>query len=102
MTSYTFERVHVLFLVERKFSELFRKLDQNRLQNTFSEAFQFSLTSRTLLVGEYRFETINYDTAPKYSTTNFLLGGVNHNLTQHLIVHVRGGESFRSRESWTF
>ena len=61
--------------------------------------FQFNLTSRTVLVGEYRFETIDYDTAPNNSTTHFLLGGVNHNLTEHLIVHVRGGESFRSLEN---
>ena len=72
---------------------------QNRIQNTFSETFQFSLTSRTVLVGEYRFETINYDTAPTDSTTNFVLAGVNHNLTEHLIVHVRAGESFRSLEN---
>ena len=74
-------------------------LAQNRIQNTFGEAFQFSLTSRTVLVGEYRFETIDYDTAPIDSTTHFVLAGVNHNLTEHLIVHVRGGESFRSLEN---
>src|SRR5207244_3144182 len=33
------------------------------------------------------------------STTHFLLGGVNHNLTEHLIVHVLAGESFRSVEN---
>jgi uncharacterized protein (PEP-CTERM system associated) len=57
------------------------------------------LSSRTGLVGEYRYETINYDTAPIDSTTHFLLAGINHNLTEHLIVHVRAGESFRSLEN---
>src|SRR5439155_10832441 len=71
----------------------------NRVQNTFREQFQFSLTSRTVLVGEYRFETINYDTAPTDSTSHFLLAGINHNLTEHLIVHARAGESFRSLEN---
>jgi predicted porin len=42
---------------------------------------------------------IDYDTAPLNSTTNFVLAGINHNLTEHLIVHVRGGESFRSLEN---
>jgi hypothetical protein len=51
------------------------------------------------LVGEYRYETITYDTAPTDSTTHSILAGINHNLTEHLVVHVRAGESFRSLEN---
>jgi hypothetical protein len=101
VTSYTFERVQY-FSSSNVNSQngVQNALAQNRVQNTFSEDFQFSLTSRTVLVGEYRFEAIDYDTAPtNNSTTNFVLAGVNHNLTEHLIVHVRGGESFRSLEN---
>ena len=64
-----------------------------------ASSLQFNLTSRTGLVGEYRYETITYDTAPIDSTTHFLLAGINHNLTEHLIVHLRAGESFRSLEN---
>jgi hypothetical protein len=100
VTSYTFERLQYISSSNGNSQNGVQStLAQNRIQNTFSEAFQFSLTSRTLLVGEYRFETINYDTAPTDSTTHFVLAGVNHNLTEHLIVHVRGGESFRSLEN---
>src|SRR6266550_8969174 len=100
VTSYTFERVQYTSSSNGiSQNGVQDTLAQNRIQNTFSETFQFSLTSRTLLVGEYRFETINYDTAPTNSTTNFVLAGVNHNLTEHLIVRVRGGESFRSLEN---
>ena len=100
VTSYTFERVQYFSSSNGNSQNGVQDtLAQNRIQNTFSEAFQFSLTSRTLLVGEYRFETINYDTAPTDSTTHSILAGVNHNLTEHLIVHVRGGESFRSLEN---
>jgi len=100
VTSYTFERVQYFSSSNGNSQNgVQNTLAQNRSQNTFSEAFQFSLTSRTLLVGEYRFQTINYDTAPLNSTTNSLLAGVNHNLTEHLMVHVRGGESFRSLEN---
>jgi hypothetical protein len=100
VTSYTFERVQYFSSsTGNSQNGVQNTLAQNRIQNTFSETLQFSLTSRTLLVGEYRFETINYDTAPTDSTTNFVLAGVNHNLTEHLIVHVRGGESFRSLEN---
>jgi len=98
VTSYTFERVFYTSSPTGTSASSSTANSQNRIQNTFSEAFQFSLTSRTVLVGEYRFEAVDYDTAPLNSTTNFVLAGVNHNLTEHLMVHVRGGESFRSLE----
>jgi len=101
VTSYTFERVQYFSSSNGNSQNgVQNTLAQNRIQNTFSETFQFSLTSRTVLVGEYRFEAVDYDTAPtNNSTTNSVLAGVNHNLTEHLIVHVRGGESFRSLEN---
>jgi hypothetical protein len=100
VTSYTFERVQYFSSSNGNSQNgVQNTLAQNRMQNTFSEEFQFSLTRRTVLVGEYRFEAIDYDTAPLNSTTNFVLAGVNHNLTEHLMVHVRGGESFRSLEN---
>ena len=68
------------------------------MDNTFDETLQFSLTSRTNLVGDYRYEITDYDTAPNDSTTHYLLGGVDHHLTEHLVVHARGGPSFRSLE----
>jgi hypothetical protein len=91
VTSYTFERV--------KYDQSSVGASQDRVNNTLSEKLVFNLSSRTGLVGEYRYETINYDTAPIDSTTHFLLAGINHNLTEHLIVHVRAGESFRSLEN---
>lgn len=90
ITSYTFDRV--------KYAQASIGNFQDRFENTLGEQFQFNLSRRTVLVGEYRFETVNYDTAPIDSTTHFLLAGINHNLTEHLIVHVRAGESFRSLE----
>ncbi len=99
VTKYTFERVHYTSSSNVSSPDVQNTSAQNRIQNTFSEEFQFNLTSRTILVGEYRFEAIDYDTAPLNSTTNYALAGVNHNLTEHLFVHVRGGESFRSLEN---
>jgi len=100
VTSYTFERVQYFSSSDGNSQNTFQNTSaQNRVQNTFGEEFQFSLTSRTVLVGEYRFQATDYDTAPLNSTTNLILAGVNHNLTEHLIVHVRGGESFRSLEN---
>jgi hypothetical protein len=91
ITSYAFNRV--------QYTQASVGNSQNRVENTLGEEFQFSLTRRTQLVGEYRFQTITYDTAPTDSTSHFILAGINHNLTEHLIVHARAGESFRSLEN---
>jgi hypothetical protein len=91
ITSFTFNRV--------KYAQASIGDSQDRFDNTLSQEFQFSLSRRTNLVGEYRFERITYDTAPTDSTTHFILAGINHNLTEHLIVHARAGESFRSLEN---
>src|SRR5437773_2974549 len=90
VTSYTFQRV--------KYADASSGAEQDRMYNTFGETLQFSLTRRTNLVGDYRYEIINYDTAPNDSTTHYLLGGVDHHLTEHLVVHAAGGPSFRSLE----
>jgi hypothetical protein len=87
VTSYTFQRV--------KYAGS-SQANQDRLVNTLAEALQFSLTSRTTLTGQYRFEITDYDTAPRDSITHFALVGIDHNLTEHLSVNLLGGESFRS------
>jgi hypothetical protein len=72
---------------------------QNRVDNTFGEQFQFSLSRRTNLFGEYRFQTIDYEAAPNDSITHYALVGVDHHLTEHLRFDARGGPSFRSLEN---
>jgi hypothetical protein len=69
---------------------------QDRSQYTLGERLQFSLTRRTNLVLEYRYLIVDYDTAPRDSTTHFALAGFHHNLTENLLINVLGGESFRS------
>jgi opacity protein-like surface antigen len=92
VTNYTFDRI--LYAQSSAVGT-----SSNRTQQTLGEQFRFSLTSRTNLIGEYRFETINYDTAPNNSNTHFALAGVDHRLTEHLSFHVLGGESFLSLEN---
>lgn len=87
VTSYMFQRV--------KYASS-SQASQDRLGNTLDQRLQFSLTRRTILVGEYRFEIMDYDTAPRDSITHYALAGFGHNLTEHLSVDVLGGESFRS------
>lgn len=69
---------------------------EDRVEDTFGEQFQFSLSRRTSLVGEYRFEMINYDSAPRDSVTHSALAGIDHNFTEQLNLHLRAGETFRS------
>jgi Putative beta-barrel porin 2 len=88
VTSYTFQRV--------KYADSSIGAQQDRIDNTFGETLQFSLTSRTNLVGDYRYQITDYETAPNDSNTHYLLGGIDHRLTEHLIVHARGGPSLRS------
>lgn len=99
ITSYTFSRV--------KYANSSIGASQDRVENTISETFQFSLTSRTNLVGEYSYDWTDYDTPSTTTTPNSttpnsithnILAGIDHHLTEHLIVRVRGGNSFRSLE----
>jgi Putative beta-barrel porin 2 len=87
ITTYNFQRV--------KYEESSQEA-QNRMGNTLSEQFLFSLTRRTTLIGNYRFEIIDYDTAPRDSITHYALAGIAHSLTQHLSINLLGGELFRS------
>src|SRR6266567_5667118 len=93
VTSYTFDRI--LYAQSSSVGT-----SSNRTQQTLGEQFRFSLTSRTSLIGEYRFETINYDSVPnRNSIIHLALAGVDHHLTEHLSFHVSGGESFLSLEN---
>jgi predicted porin len=91
VTSYTLRRV--------QYESSSVGTSQNRVDNTFGEQLQFSLSRRTNLVGEYRFQTIDYETNPIDSITHYVLVGVNHRLTEHLKFDARGGPSFRSLEN---
>jgi hypothetical protein len=88
ITSYTFERI--------KYAESSIGSFQDRIQNTLSEQLLYSLTRRTKLLANYRFQMINYDTAPNDSTAHYVLAGIDHNLTEHITLHALGGESFQS------
>src|SRR5204863_9773384 len=69
---------------------------EDRTDSTFGESLHFSLTSRTDLVADYRFEISDYDTAPLSSTTHYILAGIDHHLMEHLTLHALAGETIRS------
>ena len=93
ITSYTFERIKYESSTTTTTAV---GLAQDRFQNTLAESLQFSLTSRTRLIGAYRYEVIDYDNAPsRDATIHFALAGVDHHLTEHLSIKLLGGPSFR-------
>ena len=93
VTSYTFERIKY---ESSSVSTSAVAVGQDRFQNTLAESLQFSLTRRTSLTGEYRFEVINYDTATsRDATIHFALAGVDHHLTEYLAINLLAGPSFR-------
>jgi Putative beta-barrel porin 2 len=94
VTSYTFERIKYEQSTTATTTTAVG-IAQDRFQNTLAESLQFSLTSRTSLTGEYRFEVIDYDTAPRDATIHFALAGLDHHLTEYLTINVLGGPSFR-------
>ena len=71
---------------------------QDRTETLFGEVVQLKRSPRTNLFAEYRYLTVDYDSARNDSTTQFLLTGLNHKLTQHFSIDVRGGATFRSFE----
>ena len=51
-------------------------------------------------MGEYRFEIIDYDTAPSNSMTHFVLAGLDHSFDPHFNISLRGGAQFREFENF--
>ena len=96
ITSFTLERIDYLQTTEQTTATTTTLNQQDRFQYTLAEGLQFSLTTRTNLVLQYRYLIVDYDSAPRDSTTHFALVGFDHNLTEHLRINVLGGASFRS------
>ena len=99
ITSFTLERVDYLQTTQQTTATTTTLNQQNRFQYTLAEGLQFSLTARTNLLLQYRYLIVDYDSAPRDSTTHFALVGFDHNLTENLLINVLGGASFRSFEN---
>jgi hypothetical protein len=69
---------------------------EDRFENTLGNEFRFRAWPATILVAEYRYEVITYDSVSRDSTTHFALAGFDHNFNPRLLLTVRGGEEFRS------
>ena len=73
----------------------------NRMENLAGLEFSYALLPETKLVGEYRYQSIGYDTgaATKDKTSNFFMAGVDYNPGKQMLISVRGGFEDRNRNS---
>jgi hypothetical protein len=68
----------------------------NRSENTVGEEFRLSWRPDITLIANYRFQIVDYDSAPLNSTTHFAVAGVEKEFNPQLKAVVRGGATFRS------
>ena len=73
----------------------------DRAENLLGLELTFAYLPETKLVGEYRYQTIDYDTngAFKDKVSNFLIAGFEYNPSKQLAVSARGGVENRERDS---
>jgi putative beta-barrel porin BBP2 len=71
---------------------------EDRIENTFGNEFRFLIWPTTNLIGEYRFQIVNYDQINRDSTTHYFLAGFDHAFSPRLNAVFRGGAEFRNYE----
>jgi len=69
---------------------------EDRFETIFGNEFRFLLWPTTNLVGEYRFQVVDYAHADRDSTTQYLLAGFDHVFSPRLAATFRGGAQLRS------
>lgn len=73
---------------------------EDRFEHTFGNEFRFLVLPTTTLVGEYRFQIVDYDTATRDSTTHFVLAGIDHTFNPRFNFSLRAGGEFREIENF--
>lgn len=68
----------------------------SRFQNTIGQSLRYDLHKGSTLVAEYRFQIVDYDTAPRDSLSHYLLLGLDEEFSPQLRCSLRGGASYRS------
>ncbi len=73
----------------------------DRTENLFGAELSYAMLPETKLVGEYRYQTIGYDTgaSTKDKHSHFLMGGFDYNPSKQTMISGRAGFEDRSRDS---
>jgi len=72
---------------------------EDRIENTFGNEFRFLIWPTTTIAADYRFQMVSYPHTTRDSTTQFFLGGFDHNFSPRFNISLRGGEEFRSYQA---
>lgn len=78
-----------------KYEDQLVSLVQDRVDYTLEESFHYSWSPRTALTVEYTYGLIDYDTFPRDSSTQTVVGGLDYQISPLLKATIRGGASFR-------
>lgn len=81
-----------------RYEDSFIATSTDREEHMLGEEFRFALLPRTVLVADYRFLLVDYDSFPRDSITHFALAGVEQSFSARLHAELRAGASFRSIE----
>ena len=68
--------------------------NQDRIEDTIGEQVRWSI-SRATLVGEYRFQIVNYNQSMLSSNSHYVLGGIDYAFNERVTITTRGGATFR-------
>jgi hypothetical protein len=74
---------------------------EDRLDHLFGNEFRLLVLPTSTLVAEYRYEITDYDTAPRNSTTQFALAGLDHSFNPRFNISARAGAQFRVFENFS-
>ena len=73
---------------------------EDRFEHTFGNEFRFLVLPTTTLVGEYRYQIVDFEDANRDSDTHFLLAGIDHTFNPRFNVSVRAGVEFREFDNF--
>jgi hypothetical protein len=68
----------------------------NRFENTIAEEYRFSFRPDLTLLGDYRYQIVDYDDSLRDSTTQYGLVGFEKSIGPEFKMDLRGGATFRS------
>ena len=73
---------------------------EDRFAHTFGNEFRFGIRPATTLVGEYRYQIVDFDQSPRDSTSHFVLAGLDHRFNPRFNISLRGGVEFRDIDNF--
>ncbi|HJT82276.1 MAG TPA: outer membrane beta-barrel protein [Chthoniobacterales bacterium] len=87
-------------IVAVQYDNLSAGLFEDRVEHTFGNEFRFLVWPTTNVIGEYRFQIVDYENVNRDSDTHYLLGGFDHAFSPRLAATFRGGAQVREYKNF--